>query len=280
MGEIAYTSDGRHLVVLIRAGRVLLLDPGTLAEVASWATGSRDGLAMGVSRDGRTVLTGDESGVAKLWEVATGKLSGTVRGHRGYIATMAVSADGRTLLTGGYDRVAYAWTLAPGQPATTVNPIDVLRSENAEQARQAIWTLADDPEGPARVRGAIKPATEPKPETVAAWIADLDHPQFAKREAASAALVRAGRLADPAVREALAGKPTPEARERLEKVLPALPKRPSADEVFQTRAVQAMEMARREGARQLLREWAGGLPGAWLTVEAKGAIGRLAAAKK
>jgi RNA polymerase sigma factor (sigma-70 family) len=277
--QIADTPDGRYLVVLVRNGPVLLLDPGTLAEVARWPTEGRDGFALGVSPDGRTIVTGDDSGVARLWEVATGKLAGTIRGHRGHLATLAVSPDGRTLLTGGYDRVAYAWTLAPRPLAGSVNPIDCLRGENAEKARQAIWTLANDPAGPELARAAVKPARGPKPEAVAAWIADLDHPQFAKREAASAALIRAGRLAEPAVREALAGKPSAEARERLEKIVTALPKRPSMDEVFQTRAVQAMEMARTEAARQLLREWAAGLPGAWLTVEAKGALGRLGSRK-
>ncbi|HVK08790.1 MAG TPA: sigma-70 family RNA polymerase sigma factor [Gemmataceae bacterium] len=184
VGEIAYTSDGRYLVVLIRAGRVVLLDPGTLAELTSWPTGGRDGFAMGVSPDGRTVMTGDDQGVVKLWEVATGRPAGTIRGHRGHLATIQASADGRTLLTGGYDRVAYAWTLASGHVAPTVNLIDRLRGENAEEARQAIWTLANDPAGPGRIRAAVQPATHPKPDTLTAWIADLDHPQFARREAA------------------------------------------------------------------------------------------------
>jgi hypothetical protein len=279
VADVGYTSDGRYLVVQIHDGRVLLLDPGTLAEVANWATGSHDGFALGVSPDGRIVLTGDENGVTKLWEVATGKLMGTVPGHRGHIAAAAVSPDGRFLLTGGYDHVAYAWSLVPGRPAASVNLFDRLRGENAEEARQAVWALAADPKGTEMVRAAVKPADGPKAETVREWIGDLDHPQFAKREAASAALIQAGRFAEPGVREALAAKPTAEARERLEKILAGLPKRPSAEEVFQTRAVQAMELTCTQAAGQLLREWASGLPGAWLTVEAKGALGRLGSGK-
>jgi hypothetical protein len=275
VAELAYTSDGRHIVVSVRGGRVVLLDPQSLEQIAEWSAGGRDGFAMAVSSDGRTIITGDDSGVTRLWEVATGKLAGSFAGHRGHLAQFAVSTDGRTLVSGGWDRVAYAWNIGPTATGRVTGAVAELRGDDATAARSAVQALAADPTGPELLKAAVKPAEGPTAEAVPGWVADLDSPAFAKRQAASQALTRAGRFAEPAVRAALAATPTAEAKERLEKIVAALPKRPSADEVFQTRAVQALELAGTESARKLLEEWANRPGGGWLAMEANGALGRL-----
>ena len=231
-------------------------------------------LALGVSPDGRLVLTGDDAGTVQVWELLTGKLVMSVRGHRGVVASVRVSPDGKLLATGGYDPVAYTWSLKPA--AAPDRPLDRLAGDNAERAWEAMWALAADPEGPKLLRVRFTRIDWPMAETVQGWIADLDHPTFARREVASGSLSRAGVLAEPAVRRALQGKPTAEARERLEKVLAGIPRRrPSGDDVVHSRAVQAMELAGTAAAREVLREWAAGADGAWFTVEARAALGRL-----
>jgi hypothetical protein len=275
VADLRYTPDGRYLAVLSRNGRVQLRHADTLAEVSTWTTGSRDVLAFNVSPDGRTLLTGDDTGSTRLWEVASGKVVATVPGHRGHVATAAVSPDGRFLLTGGYDQVAYVWALKPAAAARPGPAIDRLTGDSAEQAREAVWALAADPEGPKLLRERFKPIDGPKPEPVRGWIADLDHPTFTRREAASAALARAGVLAEPAVRQALQGSPTAEARERLTKVLAGITRRPTRDDIIHSRAVQAMELAGTAAARKVLEEWAAGTDGAWLTVDARAALTRL-----
>ena len=69
-------------------------------------------------------------------------------------------------------------------------------------------------EGGANVPPANAPYEGETRATIQGWIADLDHPMFARREAATTALVKAGEMCEPAVRRALLGTPTPEARER------------------------------------------------------------------
>ena len=59
----------------------------------------------------------------------------------------------------------------------------------------------------------------------------------ARREAASKALAEAGVLIELAIRKALAGKPTAEARERLEKILHAVNHTPTRDDLLHSRAV-------------------------------------------
>jgi hypothetical protein len=155
-------------------------------------------------------------------------------------------------------------------------PLDRLVSENAEEAYQAVWALSTDPAGPKQLRERFPPADGPTPGTVTGWIADLDHATFARREAASTALAKAGELAEPAVRRALMAGPTPEARQRLEKVLAGLtPRRPSRDDVTHARAVQAMELANTPAARKVLEDWAAGVEGVWLTTDARAALARL-----
>ena len=114
-------------------------------------------------------------------------------------------------------------------------------------------------------------------KAVREWIADLDHPTFARREAATTALTKAGALGEPAVRRALQGKVTAEARERLEKVLAGVSQKPSPEDVTAARAVQALELANTEAARKVLEEWAAGAEGARLTTDAGAALQRLKA---
>jgi hypothetical protein len=271
----AYTPDGRFMVLVSMNGRVQVRHADSLAEVSSWTTGSKYAISLGISPDSRFVLTGDDNGTAQVWELLTGKMVASFRGHRGTVASVAVSQDGKLLATGGYDQVAYTWSLKP--PNVPDRPLDALIGDDARRAWEAVWALAADPAGPKRLRERFPPVAEPKPEAVREWIADLDHPTFAGREAAETALAKAGRFAEPAVRRALQGKPTAEARQRLEKVLAGISRRPTKEDVIHSRAVHAMELANTEAARKVLAEWAAGAEGAWLTTDARAALERLRA---
>jgi WD40 repeat protein len=269
----AYTPDGRFVVLVSLNGRVQVRHPDTLAEVSSWTTDSKYTASLGVSPDGRLVLTGDADGTVKVWELLTGKMVARFRGHRGTVASVAVSPDGKLLATGGHDQVAYTWSLKPA--AAPDRPLDRLAGDDAERAWEAVWALAADPNGPKLLRERFPPVVEPKPETIQEWIADLDHPTFARREAASGALAKAWAVSEPAIRRALAASPSAEARQRLEKILAAIDRRPSKDDIAHSRAVQVLELANTPAARRVLEGWAGGLEGAWLTTDARAARARL-----
>jgi hypothetical protein len=109
---------------------------------------------------------------------------------------------------------------------------------------------------------------------VARLIAGLDADTFAAREQAAAALAKLGEAAAGGLRRALAGRPTPEVRRRLERLLAELGPRPPQ----RLRAVRALEVLEHVGtaeARQALGELAAGAPGAWLTGQAREALRRL-----
>src|SRR5439155_8384254 len=114
---------------------------------------------------------------------------------------------------------------------------------------------------------------------LARLITDLDSGRFAVRERAARELEGLGSAAEPALRKALAGRPSVEARNRMAKLLEQEARQrssPTPDRLRQMRTLEALELAGDREARRLLKELAGGMPGVWLTEEARASLGRLA----
>jgi len=61
--------------------------------------------------DGRTLVMASREGSVLLWDVATGRLQETLKGHSGTVMSAAMSPDGRTLATGGSDRMVRLWNV-------------------------------------------------------------------------------------------------------------------------------------------------------------------------
>jgi hypothetical protein len=78
------------------------------------------------------------------------------------------------------------------------------------------------------------------------------------------------------MRQALAGRPSPEVRRRLGELLQRLDPLASPELLRGLRAVQVLEQVGTPEARDLLRTLAGGVPEARLTQEAKASLQRLA----
>src|SRR5438034_2118916 len=77
-------------------------------------------------------------------------------------------------------------------------------------------------------------------------IADLDSSRFVVRERAARELEGLGSAAEPALRKALAGKPSLEACNRIEKLLDQEPHQrssPTPDRLRQLRVLEALELA-------------------------------------
>jgi RNA polymerase sigma factor (sigma-70 family) len=114
--------DGRYLAVstngylLGPAGRPTLADPGTLAVIDTTgkkATATLGGQAFDnrclvFSPDGKTLAAGTSpqdvrgrlmqpGGVVALWDVDKGKLTASLKGHKGYVQSVAFSPDGKML---------------------------------------------------------------------------------------------------------------------------------------------------------------------------------------
>jgi HEAT repeat protein len=122
----------------------------------------------------------------------------------------------------------------------------------------------------------VPPAAEVDTESVRRWIADLDSEEFAVRVAAVKELGKLGDGAAPALREALAGKPSAEVRKQAEELLAGLRLVSSPEVLQRLRAVQVLERIGSPEARRLLEVLAMGAPAAHETREAKASLQRLA----
>jgi WD40 repeat protein len=66
---------------------------------------------------GMTVVTASQDGMARVWDVPTGRLRHTLTGHESPVTALAFSADGRTLATGSAESIRLwdtaAWSIPP-----------------------------------------------------------------------------------------------------------------------------------------------------------------------
>jgi WD40 repeat protein len=154
---------------------------------------------------------------------------------------------------------------------------DSLAGDDAGKAYRAIWDLvAAKDAGVHFLREHLPPVTPADAQRVSQLLAELDDRQFGTRAKAARELEKLGSLARPAMREALAGKPSLEARRRLEELLSKLEGPVTDSESLRAiRAVEVVEHAGTSASKELLKSWSGGAPGSRLTQEAKDSLQRL-----
>src|SRR5207244_4294750 len=100
---------------------------------------------------------------------------------------------------------------------------DDLGRQDGPKARQAVWDLvAAGGQVVPFLKERLRPVAPADPARVARLIADLDSDRFADREDAAGQLEQLAELAEPALRKALKGEPSPEVRRRAEQLLQKL----------------------------------------------------------
>jgi hypothetical protein len=137
---------------------------------------------------------------------------------------------------------------------------------------------ADAAHAVAYLRQRLHPVAAVDEQRLSQWIAELDSEQFTLREKAMNELERSGESALQAMRKALAGRPSLEARRRLEQLVAKQVLEHWASSPERLRTGRAEELLERIGtaeAKGVLTQLAGGAPGAWLTIEAQSALDRL-----
>jgi WD40 repeat protein len=293
---LLFSPDGKYLALADPEGNLYLHRAATGKEVRrlpahgnffrkaarrSFENPKSDLLDLAFSPDGRTLACEGEGGSVHLWEVATGRERARWVGHEGGVWSLTFAADGRSLVSGGMDGTALVWDAAGGAKPARPEALEALwadlASPDAARAWRAVWALAAAP-GPAVpfLRDRLRPAAAPEPARLKELLAALDDNDYAVRSRATEDLGEWGELAAPALREALAARPTPEKRRRLEEILAALDQGGlPAGQLRAVRAVEALEHAGTPEARHVLERLAGGVPDSPVTLDAAAALRRL-----
>ncbi|HEX5272820.1 MAG TPA: hypothetical protein VFW33_20120, partial [Gemmataceae bacterium] len=240
------------------------------------------------SPDGKLIAVAAGERPVRLFDATTGKEARQFGGLQGKINALAFSPDGTRIVTAGQDGTAIVWDLKHDEKplakdlklsAKELDALwDDLRGDDGRKAYTALRTLRAAPaDSLPFLRDRLKPKPDPDAKKIAALIADLDNDEFDRREKATKDLEDLGRGAESAVRQALAGKPSSEARVRLERVLAKLGGESalSPEQTRDLRAVRAIEGIGTPEARKVLEALVKESPGWWVTREAKAALERM-----
>jgi hypothetical protein len=288
------------LVATSPAGRILVVgglrhDNKTI-RVLDPATGTERVFALPVdvrfssdalSPDGRTLALGTSDGTILLWEVASGQVRRRFRGHLATVMALDFAPDGKTLASGSFDNTALLWDVIGLAGAARSRPLPLsveegeqcwaaLAGGDAPKAHQAMLKLMSSPgQALPLLKARLKPAVPPDPQSMARLLERLDSPNFTDRQTVSAELEKLGERAEAALRAALAGKPSLEARRRLAELLDKLERTGNPESLRCRRAVEVLEHIGTAEARAVLARAAEAAPETVLGQEAKGALDRL-----
>jgi RNA polymerase sigma factor (sigma-70 family) len=291
VNAVAFSPDGRYVVTGSADRKLILWDATTGQPVRRLARHRGPVLAVAFSPDGKKLVSGGQDGMVVLWDVGTGKALGRLTRQPGPASAVAFSPDGKKVAAAGADATRLLWDVAqlrPIAPPEHVNlsPTElealwaVLAQGDNAAADDAITTLIAGARHSVPFLKERLPAEKAPAEArrIADFIKELDSPRFAEREKATAGLLKLGRVALPALRNALEANPNEEVRRRVLQVLDKIGKGELTRE--QTRALRVLEVLEEVGtpeARQVVEALADGAPEAWLTHEARAVLKRLKA---
>lgn len=168
-GSLAFSPDGDWIALSLELGsnidiktttygKIFVFDAndGQPFRIRPFAAHRAQILSLGVSGDGKTLITTDDDGSVFLWDPATGKLVASLEGHQRAVPRGALSFDGKLALTadgrttpGPHNLIL--WDVATAQPShrlqghqhpvLAVEFLDERRAVSVDMYNAALWDL-------------------------------------------------------------------------------------------------------------------------------------------
>jgi len=277
----------------VKSGEIIqemVVDPKTFAFWRQALSEPKVG-TMTLSHDRRLVALARTGGKEiEIWETASGTRRSVLAGHDGPVVSLSFSADGKYLASGSEDTTVIVWDLRrPLQPTVPKDRLEteevaehwkMLARPEAKEADLAIWYLAwAAKDAVPFLKERLRPVASPEAGRWKKLLADLDSNEFETRSMATVEIESLGDQVIGELQKAVQGKNDLDKQRRLESLLRAAQDaaRPfgTAEKLRQWRALEILEKASTPEAVGLLKDLAGGVPGAWLTEEARAALVRL-----
>jgi len=283
---LAFLPNGTRVAAADGSTKLRVVDITTGKEETSFESKEKV-VALAVSAAARRLATAGAGGAVLLWD-DSGKQERRFSAG-GAVNALAFSPDGKQLATAGADGVIL-WNLArdekPLPPDFKLSAKELesrwadLASNDGGKAYTAMRLLrADPPRSLPFLQKHLTPKDAgPDPKKVKQLIADLDADEFKKRESAAKELEDLGEAVEPALREALAAKPSLEVTRRLERLLKRLEEQRqtlTAEQQRDVRAVRVLEQVGTPEAKKLLGALSKKASGWWVKREARAALDRL-----
>jgi WD40 repeat protein len=285
--SLEYSPDGRQLLVGTLNG-CRQIDAFTGKDIVVYAGHLLLGHTATFSADRKLVFFGQRDGTIRALDAATGRVLRDFSAHSEPVVALAISADGKWLASGSTDSTVLFWDVAELSGMLAARPLSVkakeldglwndLASDNAAKAYQAMNALAALPtDAVPFLKARLKTIPPVDQKVIEDLLDDLNSPKFQVRDKANAQLEKLGDLAGPLLRQKLAGTPTLETRQRMERLLAKLNGAVQSPETLQElRAIEVLERIGTRDALEALTPLAKGAPGHRVTVDAHDAVQRL-----
>jgi hypothetical protein len=252
---------------------------------------SRTGVrSVAFSPDGFLLASAGHDERVLLWEAATARVICRLGKQKEGASWVAFAPGGRRLVSLTFSGTATVWDvgrLCTGGrvPAKTLTAAELqklwaaLGNPDPVPAYAALEALRAAPQDTLPfLKTRLVPISPADTGQLARWVQELDSPVFRTRAKAFQELSLLGEASEPALREALEGKPSLEMRRRIEKLLAQLePGGISPERLLRLRTIQVLEGIGAAGARPLLEQLAQGNAQDPLTQQARQALTRMSA---